>query len=193
MTSISKMETIDPRNLLLKVVSILDNLGIDYFVTGGFAITVWGRIRTTNDIDMVIQLVEPQIKPLAEALRKISSYGYIDEETAAEAVRNNGEFNFIDPDTGYKVDFFVAKKEELSASEFRRKKTKTILGERIYFISPEDLILSKLRWYKISPSSRHIEDIESILKISGDILDKKYLLEQSRKQETWNELNKLLN
>lgn len=187
------METIDPRNLLLKVVSILDNLGINYFVTGGFAVTVWGRIRTTNDIDMVIQLVKPQIKPLAEALRKISSYGYIDEETASEAVRDNGEFNFIDPDTGFKVDFFINKKEELSVSEFKRKKPKAILGERVYFISPEDLILSKLRWYKISPSSRHIEDVESVLKISGDIIDKKYLLEQSRKQETLHELNKLLN
>src|SRR3989344_521734 len=184
------MEIIDPRNLLLKVVSILDNLGIDYFVTGGFATTVWGRIRTTNDIDMVIQLVRPQIKPLVESLRKISSCGYIDEETAAEAVRNNGEFNFIDPDTGYKVDFFVTQKEELNASEFKRKKPKIILGEKVNFISPEDLILSKLRWYRISPSSRHIEDVESVLKISGDILDKKYLVEQSYQQETWNELNK---
>ena len=161
------MEIIDPRNLLIKVVLVLDNLGIDYFVTGGFATTIWGRIRTTNDIDMVIQLVEPQVKPLAEALRKISSYGYVDEETAAEAVRNNREFNFIDPDTGYKVDFFVAKKEKL-ASEFKRKKSEIVLGEKVYFISPEDLILSKLKWYKISSSSRHLEDIESILKISGE-------------------------
>ena len=89
------METIDPRKLLLKVAPILDNLGINYFVTGGFAVTLWGRMRTTNDIDMVIQLVEPQIKPLAEALRKISTYGYIDDETALEAIRGKGEFNFI--------------------------------------------------------------------------------------------------
>jgi len=185
------METIDPRNLLLKVVSILDNLGIDYFVTGGFAITVWGRIRTTNDIDMVIQLVEPQVRSLAEALRKISSYGYVDEETAAEAVRNNGEFNFIDPDTGYKVDFFVTKKG-ISALEFKRRKDKTILGQRVYFISPEDLILSKLRWYRISPSSRHIEDIESILKISNKIIDKKYLKKMAVKTDIAEELNGLL-
>ena len=66
------------------------------------------------------------------------------------------------------------------------------MGEKVNFISPEDLILSKLRWYRISPSSRHIEDVESVLKISGDILDKKYLVEQSYQQETWNELNKLL-
>ena len=187
------METIDPRNLLIKVVLILNNLGIDYFVTGGFAVTVWGRMRTTNDIDMIIQLIKPQVKPLAEALRKISNYGYIDEETAVKAVQNDGEFNFIDPDTGYKVDFFVSQKEKFNAAEFRRKKTEIILGEKINFISPEDLILSKLRWYKMSQSSRHIEDIESILKISSGILDKKYLMEESRKQDIWDELNKLLN
>ena len=186
------METIDPRNLLLKIVLILDNLGIDYFVTGGFAVTVWGRMRTTNDIDIAVQLIKQQINTLAEALRKISNYGYIDEDKAVEAVQNDGEFNFIDPDTGYKVDFFVSQKEKFNASEFRRKKTEIILGERINFISPDDLILSKLRWHKMSQSSRHIEDIESILKISGKKLDKKYLKKMAAKQGILNELNNLL-
>ncbi|MEK7154002.1 MAG: hypothetical protein AAB792_00395, partial [Patescibacteria group bacterium] len=42
-----------------------------------------------------------------------------------------------------------------------------------YFVSPEDLILSKLLWYKKSQSTRHLEDVESVLKISK--VDKKYL------------------
>ena len=44
----------------------------------------------------------------------------------------------------------------------------------VYFISPEDLILSKLEWFKKSQSTRQLEDIESVLKIT-DKIDKKYL------------------
>ena len=186
------MKEINPSKLLTQVTAVLDKLEIPYCITGGFAVSVWGRPRATFDIDIVVKLIEPEISKLAKMLRSVSEFGYIDEDTAKEAIRTNGEFNFIDPETGVKADFWVAKNDEIMEEEYRRIKKKEINGQRVYFISPEDLILSKLRWYKISPSSRHIEDVESVLKISGDILDKKYLLEQSRKQGTWDELNKLL-
>lgn len=184
-------EIIDPRNLLIKVAPILDDLGIDYFVTGGFAVTLWGRIRTTNDIDMVVQLVEPQIKPLAAALRKISEHGYIDEETATDAVRKSGEFNFIDPETGYKVDFWMGRNDETVKREFKRKKTEIINSVPVNFISPEDLVLQKLIWLQKTGSERHLEDIKSILRRQTD-LDIQYLRKWAAKLDILNELDKLL-
>lgn len=186
------MGEINPSKLLTQVTAILDKLEIPYFITGGFAVSIWGRPRATFDIDIVIKLIEPEVPKLTKMLRSISEFGYVDEDTAKEAIRTNGEFNFIDPGIGVKVDFWVAKDDKVMNEEYRRIKKKEINERQVNFISPEDLILSKLRWYKISPSSRHLEDVESVLKISGDILDKDYLLEQSRKQDTWDELNKLL-
>lgn len=167
------METINPEKLLLKVIPILDELQIDYYVTGGFAVSVWGRPRATFDIDIVVKLLEPKVKPLATALRKISKFGYIDEETAQEALKNGGEFNFIDPETGVKVDFWAKISDEKTKLQFKRRVAKKIEKQNVYFVSPEDLILNKLLWYKESQSTRHIEDIESVLKISK--VDKRYL------------------
>ncbi len=177
------METIDPKNLILKIIPIFNELGIRYFITGGYAVSVWGRPRTTFDVDIVVELIEPQVKPLAVALRKISEAGYIDEDTAKEAIRNKSEFNFIDPDTGLKVDFWISKGDKMSSEEYKRRIAYKINNEEVYFISPEDLILSKLRWHNQDVSSRHIEDIESVFKISGDKLDKKYLIKKSKGQE----------
>ncbi|MBI2062360.1 MAG: nucleotidyl transferase AbiEii/AbiGii toxin family protein [Candidatus Yanofskybacteria bacterium] len=182
------MELIDPRQLLVKVAKVLDNLSIPYVVTGGMAVTIWGRVRFTADIDMVIELKTNDIDILSSELLKLSEFGYVDKDVIREALASQGEFNFIEGGSGIKVDFWV-KPDFL---ELNRRVVKDILGERVCFISPEDLILSKLRWYKISPSSRHLEDVESILKISGDMLDRDYLLERSREQKTWDELNKLL-
>src|SRR3989344_3315280 len=98
------MEIINPEELLLKIAPILDELKIDYFITGGFAVSVWGRPRPTFDIDIVIEIINAKVALLAGALRKISKAGYIDENAAKEAVRRKDEFNFIDPGTGIKID-----------------------------------------------------------------------------------------
>jgi len=173
------MEIINPEKFLLEVTKILTELKIDYFITGGFAVSVWGRPRTTADIDIVIKIIEPKIAPLTQALKKISRAGYINEDIAKDAARKRGEFNFIDPDTGLKVDFWITKDDKLGQLEFSRKIEKQIDSQKVYFISPEDLILNKLKWYKQTESNRHLEDVESIFKISGKKLDKEYLKQQT--------------
>lgn len=185
------MEIINPEKLLLKITPILDELNIDYFVTGGFAVSVWGRPRATFDIDIVIKLIEPQIDPLARALRKISEAGYVSEDAAKEAIRRKGEFNFIDSETGLKVDFWITKDDPKSMIEFKRRIAKKIDGREVYFLSPEDLILNKLDWYKQTESTRHMEDVESILKISK--VDVEYIKKWAEKQSTLEIFENLLN
>ncbi len=169
------METIGIEKLLLQVIPILEKLGINYYVTGGLAASFWGAPRSTLDIDLVVKLVEPKVASLAAALRKISEFGYIDEDTAKDAVRRKSEFNFIDSDSGYKVDFWIMENDPITTEQDRRKIALEIEGQKVYFVSPEDLILNKLKWFEESQSTRHLEDIKSVLKNCGKKLDKKYL------------------
>ena len=176
------MEQIDPRRLLAGIAKILNRLGIPYFVTGGMAVFVWGRPRFTADIDIVIQLKYENIVELKNALLAFRKRGYIDTETIKEAITNQGEFNFIDVESGVKVDFWILKESELTALEqLGRRTTKKVFNEKVSFISPEDLILSKLIWYEKSQSTRHLEDVESVFKISGEKLDLGYLKKQAAK------------
>ena len=175
------MEQIDPRHLLIKIAEILGHLNIPYIVTGGMAVLIWGRPRFTADIDIVIELQPEKIDDLEKALLALGRAGYADKEAMRQALERHGEFNFIDGETGVKVDFWIEKGAKFDLLRFKRKKAKIIKGQRVYFISPEDLILSKLEWYQKSQSTRHLEDIESILKISGKILDKKYLRQWAKR------------
>ena len=186
------MKIVNPEKLLLQVVSILDQLKIDYFITGGLARAVWASPRSTSDIDIVVKILESQVILLAKALRKISKLGYIDEDIAKEAIKNKSEFNFIDPDSGLKVDFWVAKSNEKSLSEFHRRVLKNVDGVKIYFISPEDLILNKLEWHKQSGSAVQLEDVSSVLKSSKKRLDMDYLKKQAIKLEVEGFLEELL-
>ncbi len=178
--------------LLVETAKILDDLKIQYYITGGFAVSIWGRPRATFDVDIVVKLLEPDVAPLAKALRKISEFGYIDEDTAREALNKKGEFNFIHPESGLKIDFWIQQSDEFGLVQFKRKKNIMINNKKVTFISPEDLIISKLLWYQKSGSTRHMEDIQSVFKISGTKLDLDYLRKWAGKIKAVDILSKYL-
>lgn len=177
--------------LLTKIAKILNDAGVPYMITGGFAVSVWGRARATFDIDVVIELLPIKKTPLYNALRSISGLVYISEEAMDEALRYQKEFNLIDPESDFKVDFFIKKSDPVSKKEFGRRIARKLGNSKVYFISPEDLILSKLRWYQKSQSNRHFEDAASILRRQKK-LDPNYLKKQAAVQLTLELLESLL-
>lgn len=173
------MQKIDPRHLLVRIIKALKRLHVPYLVTGGIAVMLWGRPRFTADIDIVIELRMRDLNQLEHELKQLSAGSYISGETMRKAIQTQGEFNFIDGVTGVKVDFWMFQNTAFDRSRFKRKVVKKILGEEVDFIACEDLILVKLLWYKKSFSNRELEDIGSILKISGKLLDTRYLQQWS--------------
>lgn len=178
--------------LIIKIARILEELNIQYAVTGGYAVSVLGRPRATFDIDIVIELFELKIPSLAKALKTLSSISELDEAMADDACKREEEFNYIHVESGIKIDFWVTKKNPISQLEIKRRIKKIINNQEVFFVSPEDLILSKLRWYQEIESTRQLEDIESVIKIQKR-LDWKYIKKWAREQETLEILNKLLN
>lgn len=182
----------DPKNLLVNIAKILKELKIPYIITGGMAVLVWGRPRFTADIDIVVELDQNKVDKLEKALMSLSDVGYFDKKAVQEAINSKNEFNFIDGNTGIKVDFWVLSDDSFDLSRLKRRKIKKVLGENVYFSSPEDLILIKLKWYKKSSMSRQIEDVESILKISDKKIDFKYLKKWAKKLGVLEILNKAI-
>jgi len=182
----------EPEELLAKISETLDELKIPYAVTGGFAVSVWGKPRYTADIDIVIELLEKNIKPLAKKLQSIDKNVYADEDMIRDALLHKSEFNFIHPDTGLKVDFFVMANNLYNKLKMKRAVLRDMYGAKAYFVSPEDLILSKLSWSKENNSWKQKEDIKTILKNPKIKLDFKYLNSWAEKQNTKEILEKLL-
>lgn len=174
----------EQEQLLKDVGAILETLEIPYAVTGGVAVTSWGRPRFTADIDIVVALKEAHLGPLLKALLKTDPAGYVDEDVAHEALHKHGEFNFIHPSSGFKVDFWVIGKEPFAEEQIRRRVKKELTGQTIFFVSAEDLILAKLMWHQKSESTRQLEDIKSIIAIQKK-LDWNYLQKWARIQGTW--------
>lgn len=164
----------EQEGLLKKIGEILAGLDIPYVVTGGIALAVWGRTRFTADIDVVIELTPQKLDGLAEQLLAIDKDVYADKASMQRALEKQGEFNFIHPASGLKVDFWILKDDAFGREQLKRKVREKIGEVFVDFISPEDLILSKLLWHKESESERQLEDVASVLRKQKK-LDWKYL------------------
>ncbi|MCA9572869.1 MAG: hypothetical protein KC656_33760 [Myxococcales bacterium] len=151
----------------------LDAAGIPFMVAGSVASSVHGAPRSTMDVDLVI---DPD--PLAlEAL--VSSFPedayYVSRDAARAALRNRGQFNVVDFETGWKVDFIIRKNRPFSVEEFGRRARRSTMGVETWLASPEDVLLAKLEWAENGGGSdRQLADVKGILR-SGVTLDDDYL------------------
>jgi hypothetical protein len=145
------------------------------------------RPRFTADIDIVIGLVPRKVNQLTKELLKIDKAAYVSEEAMKDAIKHKGEFNFVHPQTGLKVDFWV---KRYPFEQFERAVVKNINGQKIKFIPPEDLILSKLIWYKEGQGAKQLEDIKSIFEITKPDLN--YIKNWAKQQSTADILEKIL-
>ena len=159
---------------LREVSGCLDDLGVPFFVAGSVASTMHGEIRTTQDVDLVVELEESQVRPLTEALRAAF---HVDEEAVVEAVRRRSSCNLIHRRTGFKVDLFVRRERPFSRSEMERRQRVDVGGLSLPIATAEDVVLTKLEWFEKGGgvSDRQWRDILGVIKGRGPALDVAYV------------------
>ena len=96
-------------------------------------------------------------------------------EAAREASIHEGQFNAIDPETGWKVDFIVRKSRPFSASEFERRIPQSALGLELFMATPEDLVIAKLEWAKKGESELQLRDVRALLKTADPEFEWSYV------------------
>jgi len=161
-------------NLLKHLVNAFESLCIQYLVTGSVASIFYGEPRFTNDIDVVADIKESHIPGLLRLFPEDEFY--ISEQAMRDAITDKYQFNIIHPASGLKIDIIICKKDAFDNSRFNRiKKVFPAEDIKANFASPEDVIIMKMRYYKEGESEKHLRDITGILKISGDIIDRKYI------------------
>ena len=151
------------------VITKLNNNRIPYMVSGSVAMNYYSIPRMTRDIDIVIELDD--IDSFYNAFK--DEY-YIDRRMIEDAIKNQYMFNIIHLKEVMKIDFIIRKNTEYRKTEFERRRQVDIEGLKVFIVSIEDLIISKLLWAKDSHSELQINDVKNLLK---EKIDMEYMLE----------------
>ncbi len=156
-----------------QAIEALEQSGIPYAVTGSWVLSAYGVLRATHDLDVVIAVAGGEAEKIV-AVFPTPRY-YADAIAIAEAIVRQSFFNVIDMETTLKIDFWPLKDDNYSQEQFRRRQRKPLADKLVWILTPEDIILAKLLWIKISDSERQWRDVESVWKIKRPELDLNYL------------------
>ncbi|MCL6478933.1 MAG: hypothetical protein K6T65_11030 [Peptococcaceae bacterium] len=168
------------QELLKRVIHALEKSKINYMVTGSIVSSLQGEPRATHDIDLVVAIERSGAGKLVKAFPPPDFF--LDEKSIVEAINRQTMFNLIDIKEGDKVDFWILTDEPFDQSRFSRRQTEEVLGISMLVSSPEDTILAKLRWAKLSGGSeKQFTDALRVYEVQFSNLDLDYLQDWAAK------------
>ena len=166
----------DAVDVALLVGRALEAAGVRYFLGGSLASSMQGEPRSTNDIDLVIDMREAQVAALVSALGPDFS---VDEEALCASLRQGIAANLFYLPLFIKVDLMPRGAAAFDESEFARRQSVAVGpdGAALWVKTAEDSVLRKLWWFEQGGrvSDRQWRDVVAILRASGARLDGGYL------------------
>ncbi len=176
--------------LLAQVAAVLEAAGVPYVVTGSVVTALYGEPRFTQDADIVVTASPGLGEKLAAAFPPPRYYAPADDVDSS--LRRGIIANIIDSETGAKVDLHPKKAGAFEESFFARRRRVKVAGVELWCPSPEDAILSKLRWARATgDGERHLRDARAVYEVQGAALDEGYLREWAERLAVSDLLGKL--
>ncbi len=171
-------DSADLQPVLRHTTRTLDRLGLAYAIGGSVASSLHGVNRHTRDADLTVEPFPGREAEFAAVFPPPDYFAHVD--AIRDAVRRRSTFNILHFPSGYKVDVFIRKDDPFEASAFARRGPYSLPDrpdEPLMVHSPEDVVLFKLRWYRMGNevSEKQWTDITTVMRIQTGRLDDAYL------------------
>jgi hypothetical protein len=156
------------------VIHRLEQLGIDYFITGSEALPRYGEPRQTADIDLVLAFPADRFPEI----RAVFESDYVVNEPVP--ARNRMMASVVAQSGLGKADLILDRRDLWGRSSMERRQAWEHPGlGRVWVASLEDLILAKLEWSE-GVSELQLRDCANMLRTNADIVDWTHLERYAR-------------
>lgn len=142
-------------------------------MTGGVAAIAYGESRTTQDLNVVLFVSREVVPVLAQTLEQAGFYVPGVEDVLSGRMRT---LQVTQVNTISRADLMVADDNEYEQLKLARRQSYRLADDHsIYLVSPEDLVVNKLRWGQQSESQKQWRDVLGVLKAQQESLDYEYM------------------
>lgn len=159
------------RGELDRVLAALEAAEVRYLVVGGLAVVLHGHLRTTVDLDLVIQLEPENLRRALDALEKLGYQPVVPVPIQAFADPTNRQtwieeknmvvFSLWRPDRPtFKLDVFVAEPFDFEVT-YDRALEMDLGGTRVNVIALDDLVAMK----REAARPQDLADVEALERI----------------------------
>ena len=136
----------------------VEEKGINYMVTGGYSVIYYGRVRTSHDLDFIVEMGLKEKEKIVEILSRGGDDFSFQPDAIEEAVEKKWMFTVMYFPASTKIDFWILKDTDFDKLRFKRRVRVDAWGQKVLLSSPEDTILQKLRWYEMGKIEKHLVD-----------------------------------
>jgi hypothetical protein len=168
---------ISGENITVRVADALDKCAIPYLLAGAFSSNHYGIPRSTKDADFVLQLNSAVGADFARALGEPFE---LDPQLSFETVTGTYRQIITYRGSPFKVEMFLLSHDPHDQERFKRRRQVQLLGRTFWFPSPEDVIVTKLRWAR----SRDRDDVRGVMAVQQDKLEWDYIEKWCRQHGT---------
>lgn len=158
--------------LVLRVISLFEQLAIPYMLVGSFSSNFYGRPRSTKDADFVITISDVQLPKLRTAL--LPEF-HMEAQMSFETVTMHTRHIITHPESAFKIELFLLSDDAFSQERFGRRTQVDFEGHPTWLPTAEDVVVQKTKWAKTGRRSKDIEDVLGILKVQAGRLDLAYI------------------
>jgi predicted nucleotidyltransferase len=164
-------------SITMKVAEALEACGISFLLSGSFASNFYGIPRSTRDADFVLQ-TQRAVGP--EFVKHLGDDFLLDPQLTFET--NTGTFRQVlrHKKSAFKVELFLLTQDPHDQSRFQRRRAVELHGRRLWLPSPEDVVVTKLRWAR----GKDKDDVRDVMAVQRDRLEWDYIEQWCRRHGT---------
>lgn len=170
--------------IALTVVDALQAEAIPWLLAGSFSSNFFGIPRSTRDADFVIHLQRKSVLCLAAHL---PDEFRVDAQIEFETVTGTRRNVITVAGSEFKVELFRLSDDEHDQERFRRRRSVSLLDREIFLPTPEDVIVTKLRWMR----TKDVDDVVNVMAVQSDLLDWQYIEHWTGQHGTRAEMHRL--
>lgn len=154
------------------VLDAIRSVGLPHMVVGSLSSNAYGIPRSTQDADIVI---DPGSRGLLDLAGRLPAGLHMDPQLSFETVTGTNRVIISVTESVFTIEIFILRDDAYDRQRFARRRPESVQGRETWLPSPEDVIITKLRWSKQGKRSKDVDDVRNVIAVQGDGLDWAYI------------------